>query len=93
MLSGMTLSTLMGVPYDTSMSINLADVDSSHPNATQVARAAQSQSWSGLLYNSFLRAGAIWDGVFFLHIAEFGYSFEQMHAFFPGLPLAIRFLG
>ena len=31
-----------------------------------------------------------WDGVFFLHLAQHGYTYEMFHAFFPGLPLAMR---
>ncbi|KAI9491859.1 GPI mannosyltransferase 2 [Zychaea mexicana] len=38
--------------------------------------------------NVFLR----WDALYFVHIARHGYVFEQEHAFFPGLPLAARFL-
>lgn len=31
-----------------------------------------------------------WDAVYFLRIAQFGYEHEQVHAFFPGFPMAIR---
>ena len=34
---------------------------------------------------------ATWDSAYFLRIAEFGYEFEQSHAFFPAFPLALRF--
>ncbi|KAI9227415.1 MAG: GPI mannosyltransferase 2 [Piptocephalis tieghemiana] len=33
-----------------------------------------------------------WDAVYFVHIAQEGYVYEQEHAFFPGLPLAMRFV-
>lgn len=33
-----------------------------------------------------------WDGVFFQEVAEQGYSWEKIHAFFPLLPLLIRFI-
>lgn len=33
-----------------------------------------------------------WDAVYFVHIAEAGYEYEQMHAFYPGLPLFVRTL-
>lgn len=32
-----------------------------------------------------------WDALYFVHIAEEGYIYEQEHAFFPLLPLAARF--
>lgn len=31
-----------------------------------------------------------WDSLYFMHIAEHGYVYEQEHAFFPGLPLLMR---
>ena len=31
-----------------------------------------------------------WDSVYFARIAEFGYEFEQTHAFFPLLPFLSR---
>ncbi|KAI8967814.1 GPI mannosyltransferase 2 [Mycotypha africana] len=38
--------------------------------------------------NVFLR----WDAMYFLHISEFGYIFEQETAFFPLMPLIARFI-
>ncbi|CEI92548.1 hypothetical protein RMCBS344292_06803 [Rhizopus microsporus] len=40
------------------------------------------------LLNAFLR----WDALYFLHIAEHGYVYEQETAFFPVMPLISRFL-
>ena len=40
---------------------------------------------------SALRSVSHWDAVHFRHIARFGYSHEQLHAFFPAMPLVIRF--
>lgn len=34
-----------------------------------------------------------WDGVHFLSVAAHEYKFENQHAFFPGLPYAIRYSG
>lgn len=41
---------------------------------------------------SYLRPLGYWDGVYFQKIAESGYEYEQMHAFFPLYPFAIRAL-
>ena len=40
------------------------------------------------LFGQFAR----WDGVYFTRIAEFGYEYEQNHAFFPLLPLLINLI-
>lgn len=34
----------------------------------------------------------VWDSVYYVRIAECGYEYEQTHAFFPALPLMIRFV-
>ncbi|KAJ1982708.1 ER membrane glycoprotein subunit of the GPI transamidase complex-like protein [Dimargaris verticillata] len=42
---------------------------------------------------SWLQVFVRWDAVYFVHLAEEGhYIFEQEHAFFPMLPLLIRFV-
>lgn len=40
------------------------------------------------IFGVFLR----WDAFYFVHIAENGYAFEQAHAFFPLLPILMRFV-
>lgn len=41
---------------------------------------------------SALESLAVWDAVHFLQISECGHEYENQHAFFPLLPLSIRFL-
>ncbi|KAJ3090470.1 hypothetical protein HK102_003651 [Quaeritorhiza haematococci] len=33
-----------------------------------------------------------WDSLYFMHISESGYVWEQEQAFFPGLPMSIRYI-
>lgn len=48
----------------------------------------QLESTSNHFLNVFLR----WDALYFLHIAEHGYIYEQETAFFPLMPLMAKFL-
>ncbi|KAI9281083.1 GPI mannosyltransferase 2 [Sporodiniella umbellata] len=50
--------------------------------------SAEIQTRSSNLLNAFLR----WDAIYFLHIAEHGYIYEQETAFFPVFPLLARLL-
>ncbi|CAG8629555.1 7982_t:CDS:2 [Paraglomus occultum] len=53
----------------------------------------QANSLLQKLFNLTFRAFLRWDAFYFLHLAEEGYVYEQEHAFFPVLPLVIRFFG
>lgn len=43
-----------------------------------------------VLVQAYLAPMTNWDGIHFMSIAERGYVYEQLHAFFPGWPLAMR---
>jgi len=76
LLVAYAVTAATGGPYDSSQAIAAAAATPLSAADALVLRAA------GHLAN--------WDGVYFLHIAQRGYTSEQFHAFFPGLPLAIR---
>jgi len=68
----------VSAPHDSS-----ASLDPSLPAAPGTA---------DLVVQKLLSPLGHWDGVFFLHLAEHGYTYEMFHAFFPGLPLAMKAL-
>lgn len=39
-----------------------------------------------------IEGSVVWDGVYFVRIAECGYEYEQSYAFFPLLPILIAFI-
>ena len=45
-------------------------------------------SWAEHCLVALLR----WDALYFNHIGEHGYIYEQAHAFFPGIPVLARML-
>ncbi|THG22747.1 hypothetical protein TEA_022742 [Camellia sinensis var. sinensis] len=70
-------------PYDTSASINPVCLSRSSPNSTSILfpRIA-----------SAIGNSIVWDGVYFVRIAQCGYEYEQSYAFLPLLPLCITLL-
>ncbi|XP_068660456.1 uncharacterized protein [Aristolochia californica] len=73
-------------PYDTSASIN--------PNCLSAITTSNSQSEAIRFPRiaSALESSIVWDGVYFVRIAQCGYEYEQTYAFLPLVPLCIRFL-
>ncbi|KAI4386293.1 hypothetical protein MLD38_004237 [Melastoma candidum] len=69
--------------YDTSASINPPCLSS--PPSPPPSRILSSLA-------SSIQRSVVWDGVYFVRIAECGYEYEQTYAFFPMLPLLMRFL-
>lgn len=78
----MVLSRALCRPYDTSASLHAPCLNSSgslaihQPVYPRLAR--------------FLEEAVVWDGVYYVRIAQCGYEYEQTHAFLPLLPFLIR---
>lgn len=80
-------------PYDTSASLNPNCLNQhpspphahAHPNPQQ-----QPPLWPTLA--SAIESSVVWDGVYFVRIAQCGYEYEQSYAFLPLLPLCISML-
>ncbi|GAM27104.1 hypothetical protein SAMD00019534_102790 [Acytostelium subglobosum LB1] len=47
---------------------------------------------SSIVDSTIYRVFVKWDSFFYLRIAEYGYEYEQFHAFFPAYPLLIRWV-
>lgn len=55
---------------------------------------AEAKQWTTTdhVVQTLLRGFTRWDSQYFLHIAQFGYTYEHMTAFFPGYPWISRIL-
>lgn len=73
----------LACPYDTSASLNPSclSVGSTIPTRSQSSRLP----FLGLAIEDSI----VWDGVYFVRIAECGYEYEQTYAFLPLLPICI----
>ncbi|KAG9155695.1 hypothetical protein Leryth_003972 [Lithospermum erythrorhizon] len=67
-------------PYDTSASINPSCLTTplNNSNAPRIGDA--------------IERSIVWDGVYFVRIAQCGYEYEQTYAFLPLLPIIISFM-
>ncbi|PON97821.1 GPI mannosyltransferase [Trema orientale] len=72
-------------PYDTSATLNpncLSNTTSPSPKEQLI--------WPSMA--SAIESSIVWDGVYFVRIAQCGYEYEQTYAFMPLLPICISFL-
>ncbi|XP_077236297.1 uncharacterized protein LOC143877880 [Tasmannia lanceolata] len=73
-------------PYDTSASLNPSCLSS---NSDDFSR---SDSVLFPRIGAAIEDSIVWDGVYFVRIAQCGYEYEQTYAFLPLLPICIRLL-
>jgi phosphoglycerol transferase MdoB-like AlkP superfamily enzyme len=64
--------------------------DSSGQIAYRLLYTNKSSTKLDVLTRKLIAPFANWDGIYFLRISEYGYEFEQYHAFFPLYPLCIH---
>jgi phosphatidylinositol glycan class V len=73
------------------LTATLANVSAPHDSSASLDPSLVAvPGYADVLVQKALSPLGHWDGVFFLHIAQHGYTYEMFHAFFPGLPLAMR---
>ncbi|KAI3890646.1 hypothetical protein MKW92_014172 [Papaver armeniacum] len=71
-------------PYDTSAILNPNCLSSDFYNSSKLL------IWPKI--GSAIEGSIVWDGVYFIRIAQCGYEYEQTYAFFPLLPVFIYIL-
>lgn len=62
------------------------------PNVFKKPRIQISPQFEGNILEVLTEGLTRWDAQYFLHIAEYGYTYENTLAFFPLFPLILRFL-
>lgn len=83
---------ILGRPYDTSALLNtpcLSTVPSPSPPVNSLQEMPGIGGWLGRQ----LETSVVWDGVYYIRIAQCGYEYEQNFAFLPVIPLSIRLIG
>ncbi|XP_077230266.1 uncharacterized protein LOC143863480 isoform X2 [Tasmannia lanceolata] len=70
-------------PYDTSASLNPSCLSSNSSDSDSVLFPR---------IRSAIENSIVWDGVYFVRIAQCGYEYEQTYAFLPLLPICISLL-
>ncbi|KAG6545043.1 hypothetical protein Mapa_013737 [Marchantia paleacea] len=80
---------LLADPYDTSAELNRPCLAESSAWSTETEGATDADHWVRRLGRAIEKT-VVWDGVYYVKIAECGYEYEQAHAFLPLLPLLMR---
>lgn len=80
---------ILGRPYDTSALLNPPCISSDLASSVKILQPPGFGGW----LRTELERTIVWDGVYYVRIAQCGYEYEQNFAFLPLLPLSIRLIG
>eukprot|EP01133_Synstelium_polycarpum_P003492 gene3492-3989_t len=84
--------TLFLGTFDSSASLNsvspLAQLNQTAQHTALTTHESSGQWVEMLIHRVFVK----WDSIYYTRIAEYGYEYEQYHAFFPLFPLTMRVL-
>ncbi|KAL3698442.1 hypothetical protein R1sor_012518 [Riccia sorocarpa] len=84
---------VLASPYDTSAELNQPCLSQKIPDWTYQEDEGVRANRSSLgLLGQAIEKTIVWDGVYYVKIAECGYEYEHYHAFLPIFPLAMRFV-
>lgn len=85
LLSLILLCRTLLSPYDTSAPLNPTCLS----NTTSSLQPPRRPLWPSTA--SAIESSIVWDGVYFVRIAQCGYEYEQSYAFLPLLPVFVSF--